>query len=219
IAIAALGTSATAISVARLFLKDVPEFQVEVLPYPGMETSALCFMLGAIVGLVAIAYNHTLLLTIDASNRLSRWPVEWRAAGVGGGVGILAWFAPGLVGGGETLTKSTLSGALTLGVLPLVFLFRFGLGAVSYATRTPGGLFAPMLVLGAQLGLLFGALCRLTFPGLDLPPEAFAVVAMAASFTRVVRAPVTGIVLFTQMPGAATLLLPILGECFVALFV
>jgi CIC family chloride channel protein len=108
---------------------------------------------------------------------------------------------------------------LTVGVLPLVFLFRFGLGAVSYAARTPGGLFAPLLVLGAQLGLLFGALCRLTFPGLDLPPEAFAVVAMAAFFTGVVRAPVTGIVLITEMTGSATLLLPMLGACFVAMLV
>src|SRR5262249_37100079 len=141
------------------------------------------------------------------------------AALVGGGVGMLAWFAPDLVGGGEPLTQRTLSGAVTLGVLPLVFLLRFGLGAVSYAARTPGGLFAPMLVLGAQLGLLFGALCRFTFPGLDAPPEAFAVVGMAALFTGVVRAPVTGIVLIIEMTATFTMLLPMLGACFVAMLV
>jgi chloride channel protein, CIC family len=145
--------------------------------------------------------------------------VELRAALVGGAVGILAWLVPDLVGGGEALTQSTLSGALTLGVLPLVFLLRFDLGAVSYAARTPGGLFAPMLVLGAQLGLLFGALCRLTFPGLDMPPEAFAVVGMAAFFTGVVRAPVTGIVLIIEMTGSIPMLLPMLGACFVAMLV
>src|SRR5262249_34331150 len=111
------------------------------------------------------------------------------------------------------------SGALTLGVLPLVFLFRFGLGAVSYATRTPGGLFAPMLVLGAQLGLLFGALCGFLFPGLDMPAEAFAVVGMTAFFTGVVRAPVTGIVLIIEMTASFTMLLPMLGACFVAMLV
>jgi chloride channel protein, CIC family len=219
IAIAALGASATALSVACLFLGDAPEFRVEALPYPGSEARALFFVLGAVAGFVAVAYNHTLLRTIAAADRLGRWPVEWRAALVGGGVGILAWFAPGLVGGGESLTQGTLSRTLTLGVLPLVFLLRFGLGAVSYAVRTPGGLFAPMLVLGAQLGLLFGALCRLTFPGLDMPPEAFAVVGMAAFFTGVVRAPVTGIVLIIEMTGSVTMLLPMLGACFVAMLV
>jgi CIC family chloride channel protein len=219
IAIAALGASATAISVARLFLGDQPEFRVNELPYVRSAAIALFFVLGAVAGFVAVAYNHALLRTIPAADRLGRWPVELRAALVGGGVGILAWFAPSLVGGGEVLTQNTLSGAVTLGVLPLVFLLRFGLGPVSYAARTPGGLFAPMLVLGAQLGLLFGALCRLAFPALDLPPEAFAVVGMAAFFTGVVRAPVTGIVLIIEMTGSFTMLLPMLGACFVAMLV
>src|SRR5262249_31054491 len=219
IAIAALGASATAISVAWLFLGNAPEFRVEGLPYPSSEARALFFILGAVTGVVAVAYNNALLRTCTVADRLCRWPVELRAALVGGGVGTLAWFAPSLVGGGDLLTQNTLSGAVTLGVLPLVFLLRFGLGPVSYSARTPGGLFAPMLVLGAQLGLLFGDLCRLTFPGLDLPPEAFAVVGMASFFTGVVRAPITGIVLIIEMTASFTLLLPMLGACFVAMLV
>src|SRR5262249_53925643 len=157
------------------------------------------FVLGAVAGFVAVAYNFALLGTIAAADRLGRGPVGGRAAVGGGGGGKLGWFPPAPVGGGELRPPSTLRGGGPLGVVPLVFLFRFGLGAVSYAARTPGGLFAPMLVLGAQLGLLFGALCRFVFPGLDLPPEAFAVVGMAAFFTGVVRAPVTGIVLIIEM--------------------
>jgi chloride channel protein, CIC family len=219
IAIAALGASATAIAVARLFLREAPEFRVDAFSYPGSEAGALCFVLGVIAGFVAVAYNQALLGTIAAANRLGRWPVELRAVLVGGGVGLLTWFAPGLVGGGEPLTQRTLNGAVTFGVLPLVFLLRFGLGAVSYAARTPGGLFAPMLVLGAQLGLLFGTLCRFTFPGLDMTPEAFAVVGMAAFFTGVVRAPVTGIVLIIEMTNSFTMLLPMLGACFTAMLI
>jgi CIC family chloride channel protein len=150
---------------------------------------------------------------------LGRWPVEWRAALVGGGVGLLAWFAPSVVGGGEALAQSALIGAVTLSMLPLVFLIRFGLGATSYAARTPGGLFAPMLALGAQLGLLFGSLCQLALPSLDMPREAFAVVGVAAFFTGVVRAPVTGIVLIIEMTSSFTMLLPMLGACFAAMLV
>jgi CIC family chloride channel protein len=217
IAIVALGASATAIAVARLFLGDGPEFHVEPLPSPGRAAGALFFILGAVTGLVAVAYNYALLRTIAAADQFARWPVELRAALVGGGVGMLAWFAPGLVGGGEPLAQTTLSGGVSLGQLPLVLLLRFGLGPISYAARTPGGLFAPMLVLGAQLGLLYGALCRLMFPGIGLPLEAFAVVGMAAFFTGVVRAPVTGIVLIIEMTGSFTMLLPMLGACFVAM--
>jgi CIC family chloride channel protein len=76
-----------------------------------------------------------------------------------------------------------------------------------------------MLVLGAQLGLLFGTLCRLVYPSLDAPPEAFAVVGMAAFFTGVVRAPVTGIVLIIEMTAGFTMLLPMLAACFAAMLV
>jgi CIC family chloride channel protein len=205
--------------VARLFLGDDPEFRVKELPYLGSPAIALFFVLGAVAGFVALAYNHALLRTLVAADRLGRWPVELRAALVGGSVGILAWFAPTLVGGGEALTQNALDGAVTLGLLPLVFLLRFGLGPASYAARTPGGLFAPMLVLGAQLGLLFGALCGLAFPGLDVPPEACVVVGMAAFFTGVVRAPVTGIALIIEMTASFRMLLPMLGACFVAMLV
>ncbi len=102
-------------------------------------------------------------------------------------------------------------------MIPLAFVLRFVLGALCYAARTPGGLFAPMLVLGAQLGLLCGALCRLAFPHLGIEPEAFAIVGMAAFFAGVVQAPVTGIVLATEMTGAFTTLLPMLAACFAAM--
>jgi len=219
IAIAALGASATALWVARLLLGDTPEFRVEPLPPPGSEGLVLFVVLGVVAGLVAVAYNRALLGAIAGANRLQRWPVELRAALVGAAVGVLAWFAPELVGGGESLTQRTLSGKVMLSVLPLVFLLRFGLGAVSYAIRTPGGLFAPLLVLGAQLGLLFGALCRVVFPDLDMPPEAFAVVGMAAFFTGVVRAPVTGIVLIIEMTASFPMLLPMIAACFAAMLV
>jgi CIC family chloride channel protein len=219
IAVAALGASATAIAVGRVLLGDAPDFHVETLAYPGAATKALYFVLGAVSGIAAIAYNRALLGTLAAADRLSRWPVELRAGLIGAVVGTLAWFAPQLVGGGDPITQRALTGAETLGALPPLFLLRFGLGTLSYAAATPGGLFAPMLVLGAQLGLYVGMLCRIAFPHLDIQAEGFAVVGMAAFFTGVVRAPLTGIVLVTEMTGSFTMLLPMLGACFAAMLV
>ena len=217
IAIVALGASATAIAVSRSILGDLPDFQIGALAYAGAEIRPLYFILGAVAGLVAIAYNRVLLGTMAAVDRLSSWPVELRAGLIGAAVGTLAWFAPDLVGGGDTITQRTLAGAETLATIPAAFLLRFGLGAVSYAARTPGGLFAPMLVLGAQLGLFFGIICGLVFPESHIQPEGFAIVGMAALFTGVVRAPLTGLVLVTEMTASVTMLLPMLGACFVAM--
>ena len=228
IAIAALGASSTAILISRLLLGDAPDFQVAVsaqaatatgpLPYAVAAAWPLYLALGVVAGIAASLYNRTILAAISLAARLEyRCPAEFQAAAIGAIVGIVGWFAPGLVGGGDDITQRVLAGAAAVGMIPLAFVVRFALGAGSYAARTPGGLFAPLLVLGAQLGLLCGALCQAAFPGLGIEPEAFAVVGMAAFFTGVVQAPVTGIVLVTEMTAAFTTLLPMLAACFAAM--
>ena len=186
-----------------------------LMPQRGRSTLSL----GRSPGLRRLSIIGCCSEPLRRSGQLDRWPVELRAGLIGGAVGMLAWFAPDLVGGGDPITQRTLVGADTLGLLPLVFLLRLGLGAISYAAGTPGGLFAPMLVLGAQLGLFFGQLCQLVFPDLNIQPEGFAVVGMAAFFTGVVRAPLTGIVLVVEMTANVTMLLPMLGACFMAMLV
>jgi len=218
-AIAALAASATAISVARVLLGEAPDFQVAPLHFPAAAAQPLFYVLGGIAGLLAIAYNRSLLATLAAAERLTWLPVELRAALIGGAVGTLAWFTPALVGGGDAITAQILVGGESLGVVLLAFFIRFGLGAISYAANTPGGLFAPLLVLGAQSGLLFWTACHAMFPGLDIQPVGFAVVGMAAFFAGVVRAPLTGIVLVTEMTANVTMLLPMLGACFMAMLV
>jgi CIC family chloride channel protein len=219
VTIATLGSSAGAIAVARVLLGEAPDFRVEPLPYPGFGTVPIYLALGVTAGLLGVGYNRTLLGTLAALDRLHRWPVELRAALIGATVGLLAWFAPSLVGGGDPITQRVLAGTDTLAMVAVVFILRFGLGALSYAAGTPGGLFAPMLVLGSQAGLLFGTLCSRWAPGVGSYPTAFAVVGMAAFFTAVVRAPVTGIVLVTEMTASFTLLLPMLAACFAAMVV
>jgi chloride channel protein, CIC family len=220
ITVTTLCASGSAIAVARLLVGNGPDFQLEPLPYSGFGTVPIFLVLGAVTGLMGVAYNHMLLGALAAAERLGRrLSGDVRAATVGAAVGLLAWFGPGLVGGGGAITQRTLAEGDSMMVVCGVFLVRFGLGPLSYAAGTPGGLFAPMLVLGAQSGLVLGTLFCRWFPYLAERPAAFAVVGMAAFFTAVVRAPVTGIILVTEMTGCFTLLLPMLLACFAAMTV
>jgi chloride channel protein, CIC family len=216
--IAALAASATAIGASRALIGDQPDFHIAAAAHVSVEVQPLFFALGAIAGLIGVVYNRTLIATIAAVER-SPLSVEARAGVIGAGVGALAWFAPQLVGGGDALTQSALTGGQGASLVALIFLIRFGLSMISYAAATPGGLFAPMLVLGAQAGLLFGAACRWAIPALDTPPEIFAIVGIASFFTGVVRAPLTGIVLVTELTGGVTPLHPMLGACAIAMLV
>jgi chloride channel protein, CIC family len=218
-AVAALGASASAIAVARLMHGGGAEFQLAVQPLLGFGTLPAHLLLGVTAGLLGVAYCRTILWVLAVSDQLAGCPKTARAAVVGAAVGVLAWYVPDMVGGGDLITQRVLANTGALSAIGLLFLVRFGLGAVSYAAGTPGGLFAPMLVLGAQTGLVFGRICIDWFPGVAAYPSAFAAVGMAAFFTAVVRAPITGIVLVTELTGSFTLLLPMLAACFTAMIV
>ena len=121
------------------------------------------------------------------------------------------------MGSGSDATARLLAGATTAAAIPVWFVVRYALGAVSHSAFTPGGLFAPLLLLGAQLGFVCGTLASALLPGLGIDPLSFAVVGMAAFFAGVVRAPVTGIVLVIEMTAAFTSLLPMLAASFAAM--
>jgi CIC family chloride channel protein len=96
---------------------------------------------------------------------------------------------------------------------------RFFIGPWSYAAGAPGGLFAPMLLLGASFGALFGDVLNYFLPSLGITPVACAVVGMATLFTACVRAPLTGIILTVEMTGRGDLTVALLGASLVAMVV
>ncbi|HAB16244.1 MAG TPA: H(+)/Cl(-) exchange transporter ClcA [Verrucomicrobiales bacterium] len=218
-ALAALGASAGAIAAARWFLGQAPDFALSAISFPSPGTGFLFFGLGLVAGVAGVLYNRGLLVGLRLADACHRVPVELRAAFIGGLVGAVAWLAPDWVGGGDPLTQRALSGQQALTVLPVLFVVRFVLSLGSYCAGTPGGLFAPLLVLGAQLGLLYSAVGQWLLPSVTTPSSAFAVVGMAALFVAVVRAPATGIILVTELTGNVTLLLPILAACFGAMLI
>jgi chloride channel protein, CIC family len=98
-------------------------------PHLGVRNGSYLPRLGRGHRLNRCAYNRTLLGALAAAERLGRWWfVDVRAALVGAVVGLLAWFGPGLVGGGDAITQRTLAGGDSMMLVGGVFLIRFGLG-------------------------------------------------------------------------------------------
>ncbi|MCU0919846.1 MAG: ClC family H(+)/Cl(-) exchange transporter [Burkholderiaceae bacterium] len=219
IALAALAACGVATWVGRAISGQAAEFTVAPLTEPALRALPLFVLLGIAAGFAGMAYNRTLLGTLRAAERLPRLPVEARAGAIGAAVGALAWFAPSLVGGGDGLAQQALFGEGTLLWLPLLFLLRLALIAVSVAAGTPGGLLVPFLALGAELGLWVGMLCALAMPGLPLEVHGFAVVGMAALFTAIVRTPLTAVVLICEMTASTTMWLPLTLSCCAAMLV
>ena len=217
--IATIGAAAVAVAVMRLMLGDHQEFSAGTPTYQPIGQLPLFLGLGALLGLAGAGYNALTLGFLIVADRLSAIPSLVRAAAIGVVVGAAGWFAPALIGGGDVLAQgmlSDISAHLATTSLALIFVARLVLGPVCYAAGTPGGLFAPLLAVGATFGLLYVRVVDLWLPGVPLPPIAFAVVGMAALFTAVVRAPLTGMMLTIEMTGRADLALAMLFACLSA---
>jgi CIC family chloride channel protein len=213
---AALIASGVADVTTRLLIGQLPVFHVRTEFIPPLSLLPFALLLGVVAGLLGVAFNRGLLRSLALFERLARWPA-WMTGGlVGLGVGAVAIVAPSAVGGGHRLVERTLAGQLSLLAVAAFFVLRFTLTMFSYGCGAPGGIFAPLLVLGSGIGLAIGELTDRLVPGAGGHPQVLAVVGMAAYFTAIVRAPLTGIVLMVEMTGNYSLVLPLLGACLAA---
>jgi CIC family chloride channel protein len=202
--------------VARLLGGQLPAFHVASLPLAPLKSLPVFVILGVVSGVLGVGFNRALVKSLNLFARANRWPLGAAGALVGAGVGLVGWFIPEALGGGHVLVEQTLAGQAALGGLALLFILRFAMTMASYGSGAAGGIFAPLLVLGAQIGLLIGLLAARCYPAAAPEPAMFAVVGMAAYFTAIVRAPLTGIVLIVEMTGNYSLMLPLLAACFCA---
>ncbi len=212
----ALISTLAAVIVSRSFTGQLPSFHVRGYPAPPLAALPLAAMLGVLCGLLGVLFNRGILAGVRAAQS---WGVaSWaRAAVVGAGAGLIAWWLPEAVGGGHRTAEHVLRGEITGLTFILVLLaVKFALTLASYATSVPGGIFAPLLTLGALLGLAVGSLGARWVPAIAGAPAAFAVLGMAGMFTASVRAPLTGIVLILEMTANYEQLLAVAVACLAA---
>lgn len=209
--IVATATACTvAVALQRALLTEDHDFIVAALPPARIASLGLFLAMGMLAGALGALYNRAIIASVRVAERLHRWPDGLVGVLVGSIVGLLVWFVPHVVGGGDDLTQDVLAGRAAISVLPLLCALRFVLGPLSYGAGTPGGLFAPLLVIGAQIGFGCGWLAQWAFPELVPSPILFAVAGMAAFFTATVRSTLTGIVLVGEMTGTFSHALPLL---------
>ena len=213
---AAFLAAAVADIIARIGSGQFPIFPVPSYPVPPLTALPVFALLGIAAGLLGVFFNRSLMATVNLYARIPARFILPVVAVVGGAVGLVGWFSPVTIGSGHELVETALKGNLLFSAIPLFFFARFVLTAASYGTGAPGGIFAPLLVLGALLGLALGQITHKLAPDIVPIPAVFAVVGMAAYFTAIVRAPLTGVVLIIEMTGNYSQMLPLLISCFCA---
>lgn len=133
----------------------------------------------------------------------------------------------GLLGGGYGAAQMAINGVERLpsgwqGIELLLLLCGAKLVASSLTIGSGGsaGDFAPSLVLGGLLGGAFGRAAQLLLHDPSIDPGAFALVGMGTFFGGVAHAPLSALILVSEMAGSYDLLVPLMmtsGIAFVAL--
>jgi CIC family chloride channel protein len=212
----------SAVAINRIFTGQLPSFHIRGYPMPPLTALPLFGLVGLVSGYAGIAFNKLLMASVHKSKKL-KTPIWIKTAAMGVLAGLIAWWLPEAIGGGHHAAESILQGKFAssdaIVFLLILFIVKFGFTILSYATGAPGGIFAPLLVLGAVIGLVFGQVSAFAFPELGTTPAAFAVVGMAAMFTSIVRAPLTGIVLILEMTGNQEQLFALILACLVSYLV
>jgi CIC family chloride channel protein len=202
--------------ITRLGSGQFPVFAVPSYPMLPLTSLPIFALLGIVTGGLGVLFNRGLLTSIRLYGRLPVRFVLPTAAITGGLIGLVGWFSPLLIGSGNSLAETALKGEILLTMIPIFFVIRFFLTTTSYGAGAPGGIFAPLLVLGALVGLAIGQIANSLAPDIVPIPAVFGVVGMAAYFTAIVRAPLTGIMLIVEMTGNYSQMLPLLVSCFCA---
>ncbi|MDY3006085.1 ClC family H(+)/Cl(-) exchange transporter [Anaerococcus porci] len=115
-----------------------------------------------------------------------------------------------MLGSGENFIGLAQNGNEDIKVLIYFYVVKLLLLFVAFCSGIPGGIFFPLLALGALVGNIYGSiLFKMGFVG-ENEIIIFSMLSMAAHFGSIVRAPLTGIFLILEMTGGKIdFLLPI----------
>lgn len=202
ILLSATSASITAGFVSRCVFGLKPVFNFTATQMLPLHNYWMVLVLGVILGLVGALYNFCIKKSQYLYDKIRspfiRLAIPFLLAG------ILLIVYPMVLGGGHNLIGLVSQDTL-LQTLLLLFIIKFIFSMISFGSGAPGGIFLPLLVLGAICGSFFSQI--LTLCGVANPLQNFVILGMAGLFAAIVRAPVTGVILICEMTGSFSHLL------------
>ena len=209
-----VSTTVIAATVVRqLSMGTDPVFTVPTFATPALPLLPLFMAFGTLMGLFGYLFNRAVNRMQDGYLAL-HGDQRSRVIGIGallaGCFGLLVLCEPSMGSGGLGLIPHWIAERQPLEWLLALLVIRLLGTLLCFCSGIPGGIFAPSLALGTLGGACVGALLHQFFPDLALEVGVLPIVGMGALFAASVRAPVTGILLVTEMTNNYGLILPMM---------
>jgi chloride channel protein, CIC family len=139
---------------------------------------------------------------------------DWVRPAVGGAiVGIIGIFLPQVLGEGYVPIQRMIAGVFTTGLalVSVAAAAKILATALTLGWGGSGGIFAPALMVGSLVGLVYHRLLALIVPIGALSSEGcFALLGMAGLISGILQAPLTGIFLVVEITGSYEVILPLI---------
>lgn len=187
------------------FISKVIFGQQTVLNFPvyniPLESYWILIILGIIIGLLGYIYNIGMIKSSDLVNTL-KIPSWLKFVLVFLVSGIIALTVPEISDGGHFMLDMLDVAIPSLSILLLLLVLKYLFSMFSFSSGAPGGIFLPILVLGAYIGAVFGSVIVPVFGFQNDLIYRFIIISMAGFFASTVRSPITGVVLLAEMSGS-----------------
>lgn len=194
-----------------------PAFHFHVLEALPLNYYGMILLLGMLTGVLGAIYNASTMKVQDVYEKLTFLKPEHRVFIPLMIAGVLGLTLPQVLGGGHAMIEMLSDGTpLLLQSLLLLLIVKFLFSIISFGSGAAGGIFFPLLVLGSFVGAIFGLLCIEFFGVPEKYLVNFIIMSMAGTFTAIVRAPITGIILIAEMTGTLSHLLPLASVSIVS---
>ena len=182
------------------------------IPHIDLSSYWIFLAMGIFLGLSGYLYEIAVLNIGRVYEKLGNWlhvTAPYRSIFAFLLILPIGFYFPHLLGGGHHLVLDLAHIPLSVQTLFLYFAIRFIWSMISYGSGLPGGIFLPILALGSILGALVAAV--LLQLGLIQPNQLplFVILGMSGYFSAISKAPLTAMILVTEMVGDIRTLMPI----------
>jgi CIC family chloride channel protein len=130
--------------------------------------------------------------------------------------GLIGFFLPQTLAFGYGVIQGALDENLGITILFVIALGKILTTSFSIGSGGSGGVFGPSMVIGGSLGGAVGKLFHLWIPGIVAQPGAFVIVGMAGFFAAASNAPISTVIMVSEMTGNYNLLVPAMWVCAIA---
>jgi H+/Cl- antiporter ClcA len=199
-----------------VLISSNPVFEVGAVNFGSPLELIMFLILGVIAGLVSAGIIRGLYWIEDRFHHSHINTYLWPALG-GLFVGVVGYVVPTYIipgvdvyGPGYNIISGVLNGNYVLAFLIALFLAKAAVWLVSVGSGTSGGTLAPIFMIGAALGGIFGLIMQAIFPSMAAAPVAFAMAGMAAVFAGTTRATFASIIFVFEMTQDYHALLPVM---------